>query len=202
MWKIENNWRQLDFESRLRRIRALASHHGPVSIRLNTKRKGELQSVLDAWFPNSQSEYGIFILSGTSHLSPNVLEYAQQMSFRYLHGNHQHNQLMGVSLHPVKISELGGVLQNTQWPERSPFLLQFPPAFGMILRPNQWTDFITWFHSLSIDFDPMIYDSEVNLWDSKTRWDKFLARYLVEFGNAFIYPNLPLSLISNSRKAS
>ncbi|KAJ3023548.1 UNVERIFIED_CONTAM: hypothetical protein HDU68_008559 [Siphonaria sp. JEL0065] len=182
----------VEFITRLRKLRVLKCIHGPVSIKVNTKKKGVVQMLMDAWFPNSGKEYAIFIPREEVVLSRNFLEYSQQLAFRYLFSNQQNSHLMGVSLHGTARDASKDTNWTSNTHNNTPFLLQHPPSDGMILSPQQWTEFVTWFNGLSHDFEPMIYDSAVNQWDAGKRWDKFLARFLVEFGKAFVYPNFPL----------
>ncbi|ORY49334.1 hypothetical protein BCR33DRAFT_713696 [Rhizoclosmatium globosum] len=170
-----------EFISNLRDIRALKSPHGPVVISVNTWRKGPIQTFMNAWFPHSTKEYGIFLPHENCTVSPNFLQYSKRITSYY--SKHSSAAIHGFSLHNIGTD----ASKNRPWTpnvKHELFVLQHPPSFGFVANPNQWVEFVTWFHGLPHDFEPMVYDSAVNQLDVNERWDKFLGRYLVEFGKA------------------
>ncbi|KAI8615054.1 hypothetical protein BC830DRAFT_326622 [Chytriomyces sp. MP71] len=151
------------FISNIRKLRKLKCIHGTVSLRISSRRKGLIQTIMDAWSSMASEEIGILLPNETTILSRHFLEYAQQTTRQYLLSPSHHPTVMG-----------------------------YPPSTGFIVSPTYWTAFVAWFARLPAAFEPVLYDSpDINVWDARLRWDKFLARYLVERGLAFVVPRFP-----------
>ncbi|KAJ3243251.1 hypothetical protein HDU78_000711 [Chytriomyces hyalinus] len=167
----------------LMRLQGLSSKHGPVFVHVSTRKKGPVQSMLGAWSSTDPKEYAIFIPHETTRVSRHIFQYSKQMTRTYLHSPLRHSSCIGVSLHPAKGGQSFALEDGS-----SLVLVQIPPQDGLIVSTLAWTRFVSWFTSLSVDFDPMVYEGFSNDWSADERWDKFLMRWMVERGTGIVYP--------------
>ncbi|TPX73929.1 hypothetical protein CcCBS67573_g04801 [Chytriomyces confervae] len=153
----------------LMRLQGLSSKHGPVSVHVSTRKKGPVQSMLGARSSTDPKEYAIFIPRETTRVSRHIFQYSKQMTRTYLHSPLRHSSCIGVSLHPAKGD------QSVALGDRSSLVLaQIPPQDGLIVSTLAWTRFVSWFTSLSVDFDPMVYEGFSNEWSADERWAQVL----------------------------
>ncbi|KAJ3114720.1 exostoses (multiple)-like 2, partial [Physocladia obscura] len=160
----------------LRRIQTLNSIHGTVSVTLNTKNVDPIENLLESWFPSASTEYGMFIFDDSCLVSPHIFEYTEQILFRY---NEDSETIMGISLHTMtkNFANYSQPLWNPLSEEKTiAYLLQFPPINGMIVRPQEWTNFVLWFHRLPRGFKPIVPDSAINDWPNNPA-EPFLNRF-------------------------
>ncbi|KAI8838475.1 hypothetical protein BJ741DRAFT_707361 [Chytriomyces cf. hyalinus JEL632] len=170
----------------LMRLQGLSSKHGPVNVHVSTRKKGPVRSMLEAWFSTNPKEYAIFIPHEATRVSQHLFQYSKQMTSTYLHSPLRHSACIGISLHPIQADQ-SVVLENlTTSPSLA--LAQIPPQHGFIVSASAWTRFVSWFASLSGDFDPMVFEGFSNNWSADERWDKFLMRWMVERSAGFVYP--------------
>ncbi|KAJ3404207.1 hypothetical protein HDU80_003154 [Chytriomyces hyalinus] len=166
----------------LTRLQGLSSKHGPVTVHVSTRKKGAVRSMLAAWSSTDPKEYTIIIPREATRVSQHLFQFSKQMTRTYLHSPLRHSACIGVSLHPIKRDQsvaLGDSL--------SLVLAQIPPQDGLIVSASARSRFASWFASLSVDFNPMVYEGFSNVWNADERWDKFLMRWMVERGAGFVY---------------
>ncbi|KAJ3352839.1 hypothetical protein HDU83_007641 [Entophlyctis luteolus] len=183
-------------------LQSLESIHGPITISINSKKKGLRQSIMDAWTPVNSEEYAIFLEDDIS-VSRHFLEYSEQMIARYLspRGSPGYSpRCIGVSLYNQKYDEVN----DKDWSVStgqfySPYLLQQPQSWGAIYTADGWNDFRKWYLAQTPNFDPLIPSSLTNRWPKSRSWKKFMLRYMYTKGKVLLYPNFPggVSLSTN-----
>lgn len=165
---------------------------------------------LNAWFPVSDSELGLF-LEDDNVVSPDYYIWIKEMAKRYyfdkenydprLYGFALQNQHMIPGKYPTKPADLldSGVYY---------YRYQQLSTWGPIFFPNHWAEFLSWHKDRSDDpnFFPLFSNLITNKWflergGGRSVWSAWFIRFTSERGWYCIYTNFPeqRALIVNYR---
>ena len=129
-------------------------------------------------------------------------------------------RLLGASLYAPAYNEVNDTLFDP--PASTPFLLQFPPAWGSVYTEREWQRFRRWcvtrvdainnataaLVATSTNPSTKVYPpldlpaAYSNRWPSATSWRKWLARFAAKVGGVFLYPPRDVSFVQPDELAA
>lgn len=143
--------------------------HGPLEITKSVVHLGLQASIMEAWIPKSDTEYGIFLEDDTE-VSQLFYKYAVYCLLNYMNRPF----IAGCSLYTPRINEISPT-NDPQNPPRisfsnetssSLFLLQVPCSWGSVMDPRHWKAFTAYYYeSQDLPFERNIPNSRSNLWE-------------------------------------
>ena len=174
--------------------------HKTVSKRI--EQGGLIKSVSEAWFPASDSEYGL-LLEDDLELSPYTIIWIEKMLSKVLSSpiTSKSARIVGISLFQPTVTEtnkneltrrkpflIRNMTNELVGDQDMPFLFQTPCSWGALYFPNAWAAFLKYLqHRLTANNDVNIPDSYTNTWQSS--WKKYLFEFMYFKGLFLVYPN-------------
>jgi hypothetical protein len=169
-------------------IRNFVWPHGPLKVIKSQKNRGLQVSITNAWKPESDTEYAIFLVFFRTYLtnqeddtqvSPLYYKFSVWCMLHYLKMKHDH--IAGCSLYSPRINEILAT-DDPQHPppvsfanqtESKLILLQLPCSWGSIMRPDVWSSFLDYYKTANTgQQDVHVPRSRSNSWSKS--WKRFL----------------------------
>ncbi|CAG8567646.1 24739_t:CDS:2, partial [Racocetra persica] len=177
---------------------------GKKSIRYRIQQGGLINAVVESYNPTTNDDYAI-ILEDDIEVSPLYYIWAKYTVLKYRYDTNRNltGRMLGVSLYNTKLNEIhmsgrrpfnpALVLENTEYPNQSPYLSQIPCSWGALFFPEIWREFKYYLAARLTDLSgPQLQNITVP--ESRSnRFTKSWKRFFIELaylrGYAMLYPN-------------
>ncbi|KAF0516104.1 glycosyltransferase 2 [Gigaspora margarita] len=179
--------------------------HGQINNKYRIKQGGLVTSIVESYYPITNDDYAI-ILEDDIEVSPFYYIWAKYTILKYRYGTDRNlvNRLYGVSLYNTRLNEFNittgrrrfnpvDVLENTKYPNNSPYLIQVPCSWGALFFPEVWREFHDYLKArLDDTTGPNLQQIEIpesrsNMWTSS--WKRFFIELIYLRGYMMLYPN-------------
>ncbi|CAG8738436.1 7600_t:CDS:2 [Gigaspora margarita] len=179
---------------------------GPMSIRYRIKQGGLITAVVESYYPTTNDDYAI-ILEDDIEVSPFYYIWAKYTILKYKYGIDRNlvGRLCGVSLYNTRLNEFNittgrrsfnaaEVLQDTKYPNNSPYLSQIPCSWGVLFFPEIWREFHEYLNARLQDLagpkllKMYVPKSRSNKWGGKS-WKRYFIELIYFRGYLMLYPN-------------
>ncbi|CAG8446369.1 10927_t:CDS:2 [Gigaspora rosea] len=180
--------------------------YGPMNIKYRIQQGGLITAVVESYYPTTNDDYAI-ILEDDIEVSPFFYIWAKYGILKYRYGNDKNlvSRLYGISLYNTRLNEFNittgrrpfnaaEVLQDTKYPNNSPYLSQIPCSWGVLFFPEIWREFHDYLNARLEDIaGPNLQQIEVpesrsNIW-RKNSWKRYFIELIYLRGYLMLYPN-------------
>ncbi|CAG8798407.1 22337_t:CDS:2, partial [Gigaspora margarita] len=177
---------------------------GQKNIRYRIIQGGLVTAVSESYYPSTNDDYAI-ILEDDIEVSPFYYIWAKYIILKYRYGIDQNlvGRMFGISLYNIRISELNmtgrqpfnatKILQDTKYPNQSPYLSQVPCSWGALYFPEIWREFHDYLSARLADVSGLKLQRIVVPESRSGRWGQSWKRYMIELiylrGYVMLYPN-------------
>ncbi|CAG8493867.1 20344_t:CDS:2, partial [Dentiscutata erythropus] len=177
---------------------------GQKNVRYRVIQGGLVAAVAESYYPTTNDDYAI-ILEDDIEVSPFYYIWAKYTVLKYRYGTDRSfvGRMFGISLYNIRISELNmtgrkpfnaaKVLQDTKYPNQSPYLSQVPCSWGALFFPEIWREFHYYLDARLADVSGPQLQQIVVPESRSIRWSRSWKRYFIELiylrGYLMLYPN-------------
>ncbi|KAF0459330.1 glycosyltransferase 2 [Gigaspora margarita] len=177
---------------------------GQKNIRYRIIQGGLVAAVSESYYPSTNDDYAI-ILEDDIEVSPFYYIWTKYIILKYRYGNDRNlvGRMFGISLYNMPISELNmagrqlfnatKILQNTKYPNQSPYLSQVPCSWGALYFPEIWREFHDYLNARLADVSGpnlqqiIVPESRSSLWGRS--WKRYMIELIYLRGYVMLYPN-------------
>ncbi|CAG8527989.1 9563_t:CDS:2, partial [Dentiscutata heterogama] len=178
---------------------------GKMGIRFRIRQGGLIAAVVESYYPTTNDDYAV-ILEDDIEVSPFYYIWSKYNILKYRYGTDRSlvSRLLGVSLYDSKLNEINSttgrrpynpaeVLENTKFPNQSPYLSQIPCSWGALFFPEIWREFHIYLNARLTDLKGpklqtiIIPESRSNTWPKS--WKRFFIELAYLRGYVMLYPN-------------
>ncbi|CAG8487079.1 2063_t:CDS:2 [Ambispora leptoticha] len=193
-------------------------NHGDLALRHRVLQGGLLPAVVESYYPHNSDHYAV-LLEDDIEVSPFFYVWLKYSVLKYRYGPDRaaSQRMFGVSLYNPNSIELhmsgrrdfdpSLVLEQGNFPKRSPYLNQVPCSWGAVYFPEIWREFHEYINA-RMDDEVTINIQKIAVPESRSnRWRKSWKRYFIELaylrGYVMLYPNFSnfTSLSTNHMEA-
>ncbi|CAG8503107.1 7336_t:CDS:2 [Dentiscutata erythropus] len=178
---------------------------GKMGIRFRVKQGGLITAVVESYYPTTNDDYAV-ILEDDIEVSPYYYIWLKYTILKYRYGTDRSlvSRLLGISLYGSKLNEINSttgrrpyepaeVLENTKFPNQSPYLSQIPCSWGALFFPEIWREFHIYLNARLTDLEGpklqtvIVPESRSNMWSRS--WKRFFIELAYLRGYVMLYPN-------------
>ncbi|CAG8784747.1 41658_t:CDS:2, partial [Gigaspora margarita] len=190
---------------------------GPMSIRYRIQQGGLITAVVESYYPTTNDDYAIIL--DDIEVSPFYYIWAKYTILKYKYGIDRNlvGRLYGVSLYNTRLNEFNittgrrpfnaaEVLQDTKYPNNSPYLSQIPCSWGALFFPEIWREFHEYLNARIQDLaghkllKMYVPKSGSDKWGGKS-WKRYFIELIYFRGYLMLYPNYEGSISFTSNHA-
>ncbi|RIB28372.1 hypothetical protein C2G38_2158142 [Gigaspora rosea] len=176
------------------------------SIYFGDNQGGLITAVVESYYPTTNDDYAI-ILEDDIEVSPFYYIWAKYTILKYKYGIDRNlvGRLYGVSLCNTRLNEFNittgrrlfnaaEVLQDTKYPNNSPYLSQIPCSWGVLFFPEIWREFHEYLNARKQDLagpkllKMYVPKSRSNRWGGDS-WKRYFIELIYFRGYLMLYPN-------------
>ncbi|CAG8620834.1 hypothetical protein C2G38_2158135 [Gigaspora rosea] len=177
---------------------------GQKNIRYRIIQGGLVAAVSESYYPSTNDDYAI-ILEDDIEVSPFYYIWTKYTILKYRYGTDRNlvSRMFGISLYNPQISELNmtgrqpfnatEILEDTKYPNQTPYLSQVPCSWGALFFPEIWREFHDYLNARLADVSGPKLQKIIVPESRSSRWGQSWKRYMIELiylrGYVMLYPN-------------